>query len=126
MINLEKVNRKSASSPPFKKTCAPAPYFHPPFLIFQIPPSLGEVFKIYSPPLKRNRGGLNYDILWPNLQTVLVETIPHYVFDLKERVDRCTVLNFMIKSDYSESQKEFLDSYFFNQQRYLCRIFWDS
>ena len=67
MINLEKLNRKSASPlalplPPFlfKKTC-PAPNFHPLFLIFQIPfPPLGEVFKIYFPPFKK---GPNYGVL---------------------------------------------------------------
>lgn len=38
---------------PFKKTC-PAPYFHPHFLIFQIPP--GDIIKIYVPPFKGGRG----------------------------------------------------------------------
>ena len=35
---------------------APAPYFHPLFLISLIPPP-GEVLKIYSPPLKKRAGG---------------------------------------------------------------------
>ena len=44
---------------------APAPYFHPFFLIFQIPP-LGEVIKIYRtpppphPPLKKWGGSELY------------------------------------------------------------------
>ena len=47
------MNRKSASSPLLQRP-APAPYFHSLFLIFQIPPPPGEVFKIHSPtPLKK-------------------------------------------------------------------------
>ena len=37
----------------------PAPYFHPIFLIFQSPPPCpGEMIKIYSPLLKKKRGGV--------------------------------------------------------------------
>ena len=44
MINLEKV-----SACPHLRRPAPGPYFHPLFLIFQIPPPPEEVIKIYSP-----------------------------------------------------------------------------
>ena len=41
MINLEKLNRKSASPLPPLKRPAPAPYFHPPFFNFSDSPILG-------------------------------------------------------------------------------------
>ena len=40
------------SSHPLLRRPAPAPYFHPFFLIFQIPPP-GEVIKIYPPPSEK-------------------------------------------------------------------------
>ena len=64
---MKKFNRKSASPPPPPlRRPATAPYLHSLFLIFQIPPPPGEVFKIYSPlafpPLKKR--GSNYDDVW--------------------------------------------------------------
>ena len=53
MINLEKI--KSASPPTFLRRPAPAPYFHPLFLIFRSPPP-GKVIKVYFTPLKRGLG----------------------------------------------------------------------
>ena len=41
---------------PLLRRAAPAPYFHPVFLIFQIPPLWGRKLKFTFPPLKR-RGG---------------------------------------------------------------------
>ena len=65
MINLEKLNRKSAS-PLLLRRPVPAPNFHSLFKIFQIPP-LREVIKIYSTPFKR--GGPNYAKWhWSNLK----------------------------------------------------------
>ena len=61
MINLEKLNRKSAS-PPFLRRTAPAPYFQPLFLIFRLPPP-GVVIEIYSTSFKKKgegAGGPNY------------------------------------------------------------------
>ena len=57
MINLENLNRKSDSSPFLLKRPALTPYFHPLFLIFQVPP-LGEVIKIYSPLPFKKKGGI--------------------------------------------------------------------
>ena len=48
MINLEKI-KKEKCQPPFLRRPAPALYFHPFFLIFQIPHPPGEVIKIYFP-----------------------------------------------------------------------------
>ena len=50
MINLEKIKCEKCHPPAFKKTC-PYIVLPPSLLIFQIPPSLGEVVKIYSLPL---------------------------------------------------------------------------
>ena len=61
MINLEKLNRKSVSIP-FKKTY-PCTILSPPFCNFSYSLPLHkaeEVIKIYSPPLKRGGGSLNY------------------------------------------------------------------
>ena len=60
MINLEKLNRKSANLPtPFKKTC-PCTILPPPFLIFQIPRQ-----NLLTPPhpfkKKEGGGGPNYE-----------------------------------------------------------------
>ena len=51
---MEKLNKKSVSPPPpsVLRRPAPAPYFHPLFLVFQTPFS-GEVVKIYFPQLKK-------------------------------------------------------------------------
>ena len=77
MINLEKVKYKKCqpSTPPppatpspqtytFLRRSAPAPYFHPLFLIFQIPLSGRGNQKLFTPALKRGRGegGPNYVI----------------------------------------------------------------
>ena len=59
MINLEKVNRKSATPLPLLETPAPAPNFHAFFLIFQIPHPV-ELIKIYFHPFKGR--GANYVI----------------------------------------------------------------
>ena len=48
---MKKLNQESAS-PPLLRRLAPEPYFHPPFLIFHVPP-LGEVTKI----TKKGGGG---------------------------------------------------------------------
>ena len=56
MINLEKIGKVSAP-PPLSRGPAPAPHFHPFFLIFQIPPAPpGEVIKIYLSPFKKGGG----------------------------------------------------------------------
>ena len=47
MINLQKLNRKSASPPPLSRRPAPAPYS----------PPLGEIIKIYFLPFKKKMGG---------------------------------------------------------------------
>ena len=53
-------------SAPLLRRPAPAPYFHPLFLVFQIPlPPPGEVIKIYLMPFKK--GGI---------QTMLVSSLP--------------------------------------------------
>ena len=71
MINLEKVKYKKCqpSTPPppppppspqtytFLRRSAPAPYFHPLFLISQIPLSGRGNQKLFTPALKRGRGG---------------------------------------------------------------------
>ena len=72
MINLIKLNRKSVSPPlpptPCLRRAAPAPYFHPLFMIFQFPPPPRKVIKILTPLLLWMRGGgergLNYDQLY--------------------------------------------------------------
>ena len=77
MINLEKIKYEKCQllpPPPPPQThththtllreLAPAPYFHPLFLIFQIPPSgEGNQQNLLPPALKKGRvGGLNYVI----------------------------------------------------------------
>ena len=52
MINLEKLNRKSASSH-LLRTPAPERYFQPLYLIFQIHPSEEGHQSLLLPPLKR-------------------------------------------------------------------------
>ena len=59
MINLEKINRKSVS-PLLLRGIAPALYFHPLLLIFQIPPSGGGNQNLLSLVLKKS--GPNYVI----------------------------------------------------------------
>ena len=49
MINLKQLNRKSVT-PLFLRRPAPAPYFHPLPLIFQIATPPAEVIKIYFIP----------------------------------------------------------------------------
>ena len=39
MINLEKIKQEKCQPPPLLRRPTPALYFHPLFLIFQIPPS---------------------------------------------------------------------------------------
>ena len=76
MIKLEKIKYQKCQPPPpppsphththtFLRGPAPAPYFHPLFLIFQIPPSGGGNQNLLPPTLKRaerGRGGPNYVI----------------------------------------------------------------
>ena len=51
--------------PPILRRPAPAPYFHPLFLIFQIPPSPEEAIKIYFPlPFFKGAGGGGGSELW--------------------------------------------------------------
>ena len=62
------------------------------------------------------------NILWPDLQTFLVETIQYYVFDLEEKVGKYPILNFMIRmirNSYPQFYNKFLDNYFFNLQKRL-------
>ena len=54
MINLEKIKNEKCQ-PPLLRRPAPAPYFHPLFKIFQIPPS-GVVNQNLLPrPFKKGR-----------------------------------------------------------------------
>ena len=53
---MKKINRKSAG-PPHLRRPAPAPYFHPLFLIFQCSAPLGKVIKTYFPWLWKKGGG---------------------------------------------------------------------
>ena len=53
------INLKMEKCPPLLRRPAPAPYFHPLFSVFQIPPP-GEVFKIYFPPFKKGESELWY------------------------------------------------------------------
>ena len=51
MVNIEKIKLEKIQ-PILLRRPAPAPYFHPLFLIFQSPPApSGEVIKIYLTPL---------------------------------------------------------------------------
>ena len=50
MINLKQLNRKSVTPPPPLRRPAPAPYFHPLPLIFQIATPPAEVIKIHFTP----------------------------------------------------------------------------
>ena len=52
-------------------------------------------------------------IFWPDLQTLLAETIPHYVFDQEEKFDPI-LLNVTLRISFPELYKGFLESYFFN------------
>ena len=51
-------------------------------------------------------------MFWPDLQTFLVETIPHYVFDEEGKVVRCPLLNYFLQNDkishrgYSKKKKK--------------------
>ena len=58
MINLEKIKWEKCQSP-LLRIPAPAPYFHPLFLIFQISPLLGRLLQLTSSLLKTGgRGGV--------------------------------------------------------------------
>ena len=57
MINLAKIKYEKCQPPLFRKP-APAPYFHPLFLIFRFPHLQMEVIKIYSLPIKKKERGV--------------------------------------------------------------------
>ena len=72
MINLEKSKYEKCQSPTslpahthtptLLRESASAPYFHPLFLIFQIPPSGGGNQNLLPPALKQGGRGPNYVI----------------------------------------------------------------
>ena len=59
-------------------------------------------------------------------RTLLSRNHPTLSFDYEDKVGRCPVLiTFMIRSNCPESYNLFLDSYIFNLQKYLFKIFPD-
>ena len=71
MINLEKIKQEKCR-PSLLRRPAPAPYFHPLFLIFQIPPSgEGNQNSLPSPLKKGVRTMITYCILFLTVKFVI-------------------------------------------------------
>ena len=88
MINLEKIKYEKCQRTLLRRP-APAPYFHLLFLIFQIPPSLRQAIKIYSPPLKKGWGP-NY-VRSPATEILLLVISGHFRRDLTRTHTRKSV-----------------------------------
>ena len=148
MINLEKVKQEKCQPlPPSFRGPAPTPYFHPLFLVFQIPPP-GEVIKIYSPPLKkgekggRGEGGtmdlrckpLSFPILCASYKTAeckiqnlktFAEVLKMQVnkkLEIKEHVKN-TNTNLMFKTHQSQKYRKCNSKFLKLPRLYRCKSF---